>query len=200
MFRQAEFRPIQFIRRLLAALFPNIFPLIGPKAKITRFDLEVVEGATTERRSTGERGSDFRFYPVLQLTPDVNGDFRVEWNWENFFDGARISWSEPTIVNTFTDLIAGQSYEFRLIDNRDPATTGRDPAREGAIAIGDVDFIALGAQDGNWHSFQSNVTGRVVSPSGATVDISGQLGPEDFRSWGVLAASLRTTWEVVVAP
>jgi hypothetical protein len=154
-------------------------------AKLRGFEEKTKSSGTTTRRSTGETARDFLFYPLLQITPDVNGTFRVEWSYSNTFDGSP-EFSSGPITNEFTGLVGGTPTTVKLIHTGPTA----DPAREGAIAIGDVDFIALGKQDGQWHSFMSDLTIRVVSPSGASVSLTGRLGPEDFKSVGVLTATL----------
>jgi len=187
---------LQQLRDELAKRFPNYFPLFGGmKASLKGFALKIVdsEGQTTTRQTTGQTGKDFQFFPVIRVVPDVNGTFEVNWNWKNYFDGAAVGYSTPTIVNTFPNLVAGQAVDLQLIDNRDPST-GRDPSKNGSIAIGDDAFIALGKQDGLWHRFKSDVTVLVKSPSGASANTGGSLGPdnypENFKSAGLLTLTM----------
>lgn len=171
----------------------------GLVARFDAFELNVVDSTgTTTRQSTGETATDFQFYPIIHVVPDVNGTIEIDWDWINTIDGLNAGSSAHTsggtpaigdIVNTFTGLVAGQPYDLKLVDNRDPASTGRDPSRNGSIAIGDPSFVGWGLQDGLWHSFKSVVGVRVKSPSGASVNVSGQLGPENFKSVGALSAS-----------
>jgi hypothetical protein len=192
----------KFLETLLARFFPRIKRKLGLQASLSNFALQIIdeEHATTTRQSTGQAGRDFQFYPVISVTPDVNGTIEVDWMWKNFFDGAPAGSSTHTvgvepaigdIINTFPNLVGGRAVDLQLVDNRDPATTGRDPTKNGSIAIGDDAFIALGKQDGAWHSFESDVAITVKSPSGASVTISGKLGPENFKSVGGLSASMR---------
>lgn len=157
------------------------------------FELEKINGQTTTRQGTGETATDFRFYPLINLTPDVNGDFTVLWDWRNFFDGLAVGYSSPdvavgsfdgfSIKNIFSGMVAGQAVQIKLVDNRAGNTRG------GAIAIGDVDFVALGKQDGLWHAFKTEVYQvKVKSPSGAYVDLSGAF-TDNFKSTGALSAS-----------
>lgn len=166
---------------------------LGIRARFVDFNLRTKPLGTTTRRSTGQEAELFMFYPVVSITPDVSGTFTVEWDFVNTLDGYDFGRSIPTIVNEFSDLRGGETVSVELVDNRDPATTGRDPWAEGSLSIGDKYLAA----DGLWHSFKSVVTVRVVSPTGAYIDLSGVLGPEDFMCVGVLAAdfqgfSLRT--------
>ena len=156
-------------------------PALG--ARFAGFRTELIAAGTTTRQSTGQEAIDFRFYPRIILTPDVNGDFTVTWRYANLFNGAP-EYATLDITNVFTGLTAGVESELELRDTRP------ENDRNESIAIGDVDFIALGAVDGLWHSFQSNVSPiDIVSPSGAHAVIQGKLGPEDFKC--VLAMSAR---------
>lgn len=169
------------------------------KAELVGYHLERnLGGHTTERRNTGQQGVDFRFYPILQITPDVNGDFTIRWDWQNYWDGNVGGCSEPTIEDVIPGLTAGQTQDHILVDNRP------ENDRQGAIAIGDVDFQALGIQDGNWHEFRTDVgeginipnfgrtgEGKVTSPTGAVATfVAPNWINEDFRSWGELSAGI----------
>lgn len=134
---------------------------------------------TTYRQSTGQSGRDFEFYPVVRVTPDASGTLEVDWSWQRLLDGAMVD-SANNIVNTFPNLIVGQAANLQLLDNR-PANT-----RNGSIALGDVDFVALGKQDGQWHGFEADINLLLKSASGASVNLSGKLGPENFKSIGAL--------------
>lgn len=159
-------------------------------ATFNGFNLNIVDATqheTTTRQSTGQTGKDFRFYPVVHVVPDASGTLEIDWSWQNYFDGAAggNSGTAP-IVNTFSGLTAGVGVDLQLTDNR----TGN--IRNGSIAIGDVDFVAVGKQDGSWHTFESDVAVQVKSPSGATVNLTGKLGPENYKSVGALSASMGT--------
>ena len=135
---------------------------------------------TTTRKRDGAEAYDFWHFPLIRVTPDVNGDFRVDWAYYNYLDGAAAAVGEG-IVNVFPGLRAGEPVTLELHDTRDPATTGRDPARGESIAYGDPD----GLFDGVWHRFRSEVSVNVSSPSGAIASVGGVLD-EVFRTVGVL--------------
>lgn len=183
-------------RDLLAGLFPNVFPIrvlsrFYPQlyAQIKGFSLSTVpsRGRTTERASTGQQAYDFWIYPVLSLTPDINGSFNIEWKFINTSDWGMYDSEvdKGLIMNRWDNLIAGQQVQRRILDN-----TPSGQERGQAIGIGDVDFEAAGAQDGYWHSFTIDVMGTVTSPSGRQANFEGTWGPEDFRSWSELSTSL----------
>lgn len=193
---------IQWIRDWLARMFPNYFPLFGSKSKevvsstgmkatLIGFACEKIgdSGQTTTWQRTGQSGTDFHFFPYLNLTPDINGSFRIDWSYNNKFPDGAQAVIATGIVNQFPELIAGQQVTLKLVDTRDPASSGRDPTRGGAIAIGDKDFAGFGIQDGIYHSFHSDVTVKITSPTGATLDLSGTLN-EYFKSVGSLSGSL----------
>lgn len=161
----------------------------GLNASFAGFTLNKINsGQTTTRQSTGETAKDFQFYPLINVTPDVNGDITVVWSYSNNFDG--IVYNSGSITNVFTGLKGGQAAQLKLTDNRpgNPGGIGgqRDTNRNGAIAIGDVDFAGLGKQDGNWRSFSTAVTTKVTSPSGANQTVNGNL-QDNFKSVGALS-------------
>lgn len=129
-----------------------------------------------QRQSTGENATEFRFYPIISVTSDTNGELTVLWDYRNFFDGAEVYASSPmqydgfSIRNVFTDLISGQTLELQLVDNRPVNDRG------GSIAIGYDDIVlSLKKQDSEWHNFKSVVRIRIMSPSGTYVDLDGVL-------------------------
>lgn len=151
-------------------------------ARVSDFKVKAIMGRTTTRRSTGEEATDFWIYPILIITGDVNGDYTITWRYTNNLGGN--IYESGDITNTVT-LTAGVPTEVWLKDTRPEA----DPTRGQSIAIGDVDFIALGIQDGNWYLFTSDVSGVVTSPTGATASFSGTFSDE-FKSIGELSVSL----------
>lgn len=155
----------------------------GVLAEFAGFQAEAVETGTTTRQSTGETARDFQFYPLINVTPDINGNFTVAWRYVNYLDGAQTV-DSGTITNVFTGLIAGAPVQLQLVDTR--PTPPRDPERNGSIAIGDKDFAGLGKQDGEYHSFTSQVTVTVTSPSGTSKSVSGSL-QDNFKSVGALS-------------
>jgi hypothetical protein len=136
----------------LTTLYFTTRPKPAFSAQFAGFQVSSLKPGTTTRRATEETAKEFRFYPLINLTPDVNGDFSIFWDWRNFFDGAPAGYSEPkifdckglmfSIKNDFPGLVAGRQVQLQLVDGR-PYRPG-DPAnvRGGAIAIGDDDFIA----------------------------------------------------------
>ena len=148
------------------------------------FRTELREGPTqtTYRQRDGASAYDFWHYPLIDITADVSGEYVVEWDFKNYVDGTPAGFSTPTIVNRFP-LQGGQTTRIELRDTR-PPETGRDPSRGESIAYGDPDGIF----DGVWHTFRSEVTVTVISPSGAAVSASGVL-EEVFKSVGLLSVS-----------
>jgi hypothetical protein len=146
-----------------------------------KLNLVDTSGHTT-RQSTGTVEKDYQFYPLVNLTPDIPGTYTVNWMFQNFVDGvakgssAHTSGASPAvgdILNTFPNVSAAQ--QLQLLDNRDPASTGRDTSANGSEDFGDAAMVALGFQDGKWHTFKTEYTAQIVSPSGATVTISDSI-------------------------
>lgn len=155
-------------------------------AEFAGFKTELVEAPhqTTYRQRDGASAYDFRHYPLIDLTPDVDGDFTVEWFWTNTLNGGAWGSSEVWIPNSFTGLSYGVTVRLQLVDVRPGNVRG------GSLAFGDPD----GLFDGVWRTFHSDVQVRVVSPSGAEAATTGTLN-EVFRSIGVLAVSF-AGWNV----
>lgn len=176
---------------VVSAAYAYVRGGIGVLGRLAGFNVGPLTPGTTTRQSTGETASDFRFYPKVAITPDVNGTYTVTWSWANKFDGAPVASSGPIpITNSFPGFLGGQPQTVQLLDNRP------ENNRAGAIAIGDIDFIDLNKQDGLWHSFESDLTIKVTSPSGVSVTLTGKLGPENFKSTGVLSAQF-AGWNLV---
>jgi hypothetical protein len=195
------FDPLSFVIPMLPAEGPlgSYIQQIKKKPLRLRFAgyaLTKVNGRTTTRQSTNETATEFQFYPLLWVSPDVSGSYVIEWMWQNGgeFGGssAHTAGGTPAIgdvVNTFPGLVAGVVSQLKLVDNRD-VSFGRDLAANGSEEIGDKEFIALGKQDGNWHVWGTLCKAIVKSPSGAvTATIQGQLPNENFKSAGALEAS-----------
>lgn len=185
--------PVIRVKRLLRRLFPDISVMIGPRVRPRGFSLKILEGKTTYRVNTGEMGVDFRFFPVVTLTADWTGTFRLDWSYITRL-GEEIILDSGPIVNHFSDLEIGKTYELRLVDSREPAVTGRDPTRGGAIALGDIELAPRGEDE---YIFQSNIVGTFKSPSGATSDFNLQLGPEPYRYYTIHAMSPTSTLEII---
>lgn len=145
------------------------------------------QSQTTTRQSDGVSGYDFWYYPLIDLTADVSGDYTVVWRYINSINGS-VDYDSGDITNVFTGLSAGQTVRLELRDTR-PGDPGgvpgpRDTLRGEAIAHGDPE----GLFDGAWHAFRSDVNVLASSPSGAVASTDGVL-QESFMSVGALAVS-----------
>lgn len=141
---------------------------------------------TTTRQRDGVEAYDFWHYPLIDLTPDVGGDFTVTWRYVNSVDGS-VAYDSGDIVNVFS-LVGGVVQRLELRDTRlgDPGGVPgpRDTLRGESIAYGDPD----GLLDGAWHRITSNVSVSVTSPSGNVASTSGLLD-ETFMSVRRLAVT-----------
>jgi len=151
-----------------------------PMAKFTGFREELVQkpNQTTYRERDGAAAYDFWYFPLIDITADINGSFEILWEYDNKVDGI-VGYRSGTITNMVT-LEGGRTTRVEL---RDTGPTA-DPTRGESIAYGDPE----GMFDGVWHAFSSTVSVTVRSPSGAEASATGVLS-ESFKSMGALALS-----------